>query len=695
LVWWGNSDVISFYRSQREREFLSKITEQFLQVLDSIPAEGEVNEDAVSYCERFLELVTDLEAQLPTRRFFNTLLNDSHLVVCCYLSSLASREPEGHLFKQLLGRLKFYAGFEISDQTGSALTDHEMTDIHYNKITSLQRAAFKLFPDLRSFALSNVAGVDTREALMKHFGVLSQQTLHEIASYLHLAPSSPPCNTFTRQLLLEILVSHHERRPSQLEAINALPLYPTEQILWDENIVPSEFYNGETCLALPKLNLQFLTLHDYLLRNFELFRLESTYEIREDVEDIVSRMKPWLTPEGNTEFSGWARMALPISSFTVIEVGKPNVGENCPSRVRADVNIELNVADTVRWEWEGLRKHDVCFLVTVRAQMRLHEQFDWSKPFVPQVGLTCVRGCEVEGMLDEEGKLIEEGPDAKPTFTGSSRTFRVWLDTNQYQQDMASVIKGGEDVYESFNVFMRRKPKENNFKAVLETIRDLMNAECVVPDWLHDVFLGYGDPAAAHYNRLFSPLRTLDFNDTFLSLDHLQASFPQYQVKCTTDDPSKQVPPFRLTFPEARPPQKRKHPGDQKEEEGEEKRTLVVEPYTVPNRGPYPYNQPKRNTVPFTSTQVEAIRAGMHPGLTLVVGPPGTGKTDVAVQTIANLYHNFPEQRTLLVTHSNQALNQLFEKIMALDIDERHLLRLGHGEEELETEKDFSRWGQH
>ena len=39
-----------------------------------------------------------------------------------------------------------------------------------------------------------------------------------------------------------------------------------------------------------------------------------------------------------------------------------------------------------------------------------------------------------------------------------------------------------------------------------------------------------------------------------------------------------------------------------------------------------------------------------------------------------------------------QALNQLFEKIMALDIEERHLLRLGHGEEALETEKDFSRF---
>ena len=61
-----------------------------------------------------------------------------------------------------------------------------------------------------------------------------------------------------------------------------------------------------------------------------------------------------------------------------------------------------------------------------------------------------------------------------------------------------------------------------------------------------------------------------------------------------------------------------------------------------------------------------AIVAGTNPGLTMVVGPPGTGKTDVAVQIIANLYHNFPDQHTLLVTHSNQALNQLFEKIMAL-----------------------------
>ena len=40
-----------------------------------------------------------------------------------------------------------------------------------------------------------------------------------------------------------------------------------------------------------------------------------------------------------------------------------------------------------------------------------------------------------------------------------------------------------------------------DFQAVLETIRDLMNTNCVVPEWLHDIILGYGDPGAAHYSK--------------------------------------------------------------------------------------------------------------------------------------------------------------------------------------------------
>ncbi|MEJ1278572.1 aquarius [Cricetulus griseus] len=489
-------------------------------------------------------------------------------------------------------------------------------------------------------------------------------------------------------------VSRHERRISQIQQLNQMPLYPTEKIIWDENIVPTEYYSGEGCLALPKLNLQFLTLHDYLLRNFNLFRLESTYEIRQDIEDSVSRMKPWQSEYGGVVFGGWARMAQPIVAFTVVEVAKPNIGENWPTRVRADVTINLNVRDHIKDEWEGLRKHDVCFLITVRPTKPYGTKFDRRRPFIEQVGLVYVRGCEIQGMLDDKGRVIEDGPEPRPNLRGESRTFRVFLDPNQYQQDMTNTIQNGaEDVYDTFNVIMRRKPKENNFKAVLETIRNLMNTDCVVPDWLHDIILGYGDPSSAHYSKMPNQIATLDFNDTFLSIEHLKASFPGHNVKVTVNDPALQIPPFRITFPVRSGKGKKRKDADGEEDDIEEAKTLIVEPHVIPNRGPYPYNQPKRNTIQFTHTQIEAIRAGMQPGLTMVVGPPGTGKTDVAVQIISNIYHNFPEQRTLIVTHSNQALNQLFEKIMALDIDERHLLRLGHGEEELETEKDFSRYG--
>nr|CAD7589608.1 unnamed protein product [Timema genevievae] len=590
--------------------------------------------------------------------------------------------------------LKFYSRFEISDETGDPLTDHDMTQIHYSRITSLQKAAFAKFPDLRSFSLANVASVDTRETLIKHFGPLSEQKLKAIATYLNLVPAEDKCEGYDwlrldREFLLELLVSRHERRASQLEALNEMPLYPTEEIIWNENIVPTEYFSGEGCLALPKLNLQFLTLHDYLLRNFNLFRLESTYEIRQDIEDAVGRLSPWKSEDESIFYGGWARMAQPIVNFAVVEVAKPNIGEKRPSRVRADVTVNLSVRNEIKAEWENLRKHDVCFLITVRPTSSIGTKFDHRAPFVPQVGLTFVRGCEIEGMLDQNGRVIEEGPEPKPALPGEKRTFRVWLDCNQYRLDMDNANQGKEDVYETFNILMRRKPKENNFKAVLETIRELMNTECVVPDWLHDIILGYGDPGAAHYSRMPNEIETMDFNDTFLDLDHLRASFPEHAIKVKTDDPRKLVPPFRLTFEEVASKKREKD----SEEPKEVKKVITVEPHIIPSRGPYLFNEPKKNAIPFTPTQVEAIRAGMQPGLTLVVGPPGTGKTDVAVQIISNLYHNFPTQRTLIVTHSNQALNQLFEKIMALDIDERHLLRLGHGEEALETEKDFSRYG--
>ncbi|WKY11101.1 hypothetical protein Q1695_003001 [Nippostrongylus brasiliensis] len=676
-------------KAKFERDYLWNLIARFKRTLDRVDDESkEVDLDEIRYCERFIELVIDLEALLPTRRFFNALLHSSKLITHCVLSKLISSEA-GSLFCQLVEMLKFYARFEINDITGQQLTHKEVSDKHYEHVVKLQKAAFKYFREsMPDFYLLSVGSVDTRKALTKQFGSMKKSEIYRFAEYLHLVPpmdsEGSMLDKFTKEFLTETITLHCERRVNQLQQLNELPLYPTEQVIWDENVVPYENYSGEGVLALNKLNLQFLTLHDYLLRNFNLFQLESTYEIRQDLEDVLFRMKPWRHESRNeTVWGGWARMALLLDSFQIVEVGKPFVGEKSPSIVKGEFSVNVGRRMDIKQEWENLRKHDVCFLVTCRSTQPVGTKYDVRKPFKDQIQVTYVRGCEIEGMMDQNGNVIEEfeAYEKKHQIQGDIRRYRVFLDPNQYRIDMENrVEKGAEDVYYTFNMVVRRDPKTNNFKAVLSTMRQLLNTECVVPDWLTDIVLGYGEPDSAHYSKMNNVVPTLDFNDTFLSFEHLKESFPGYRIEAMADE-EKMVPPFQLRFKDLI-----------REGENEGEKVIEVTPLVRDPQTPYEI-KPNRNQVKFTPAQVEAIKAGMQPGLTMVVGPPGTGKTDVAVQIIANIYHNWPNQRTLIVTHSNQALNQLFEKIIALDVDERHLLRMGHGEEGLETEKDFSRYG--
>ena len=156
---------------------------------------------------------------------------------------------------------------------------------------------------------------------------------------------------------------------------------------------------------------------------------------------------------------------------------------------------------------------------------------------MPQrLGLQYVRGCEIIEVRDEEGTLMNDftgrikRDEWKPP-KGELRTVTVALDTAQYHMDVSNIAeKGADDVYGTFNILMRRKPKENNFKAILESIRDLMNEYCIVPDWLHNVFLGYGNPSAAQWTNMPDLLEMVDFKDTFLDADHLKDSFLDYQV---------------------------------------------------------------------------------------------------------------------------------------------------------------------
>ncbi|KAM1811895.1 hypothetical protein ACFX12_028479 [Malus domestica] len=713
-----------------EVQFLRNLIEEFLDViLDSkvLPPDPSMNEDdqlagamrvddaCVLYCERFMEFLIDLLSQLPTRRYLRPLVADVAVVAKCHLSALY-RHKKGKLFAQLVDLLQFYEGFEINDHVGTQLTDDEVLQSHYERVQSFQLLAFKKVPKLQELALANIGSIDKRNDLSKKLSVLSHGELKNlVCSKLKLVSKDDPWSNRV-DFLIEVMVSFFEKQQSQKEKINALPLYPNELIMWDESLVPSINYSGEGCLALPKLNLQFLTLHDYLLRNFNLFRLESTYEIREDIQEVVPHLHAYINNEGETAFRGWSRMAVPIKEFKISEVKQPNIGEVKPAAVTAEVTFSISsYRGQMRSEWNALKEHDVLFLLSIRPSFEPLSTEEDGKASVPQrLGLQYVRGCEIIEIRDEEGTLMNDftgrikRDEWKPP-KGELRTVTVALDTAQYHMDVSNIAaKGAEDVYGTFNILMRRKPKENNFKAILESIRDLMNEYCIVPDWLHNFFLGYGNPSAAQWTNMPDLLETVDFKDTFLDADHLKECFPDDQVCFTSPDGTENLnprPPFRIKLPKTIRSSTNAFPGNKKssivsimsdgtmENSDSEKEKIVVEAYTPPDPGPYPQDQPRKNTVKFTPTQVGAIISGIQPGLTMVVGPPGTGKTDTAVKILNVLYHNCPSQRTLIITHSNQALNDLFEKIMQRDVPARYLLRLGQGEQELATDLDFSRQG--
>jgi intron-binding protein aquarius len=80
----------------------------------------------------------------------------------------------------------------------------------------------------------------------------------------------------------------------------------------NRHAVPASFSKSQ-CLSIPKLGLQFLTIHDYLTRNFTLFRNESAHQIRQDIHEAVARLNPrYLVPQDKTIMQGHSRMALSI-----------------------------------------------------------------------------------------------------------------------------------------------------------------------------------------------------------------------------------------------------------------------------------------------------------------------------------------------------------------------------------------------
>jgi intron-binding protein aquarius len=268
----------------------------------------------IRYCERFIEFLSDLQSQLPTRRYVNTLLQDLNTLPAIRLSPAFNDEDNG-LLRDLYTLLKHYTYFSIDDHTGIQHSRTEAYEKHCAILASLQRTALKHFKDkLAILALSNYGSIDKRAELEGHLESLTFDEVTQLCDLLEFRTSYPASTQVVtdRKFLTEVLLSEHEKRKTFQETARNLSVLPTELTLFEPTLLRNDNYNGSQPLAIPKLNLQYLTVGDFLWRSFILHRCESFYEIRKHIEDVIKRMQPATSPTGQTSFRGFSRMALPI-----------------------------------------------------------------------------------------------------------------------------------------------------------------------------------------------------------------------------------------------------------------------------------------------------------------------------------------------------------------------------------------------
>ncbi|KAK6501069.1 hypothetical protein TWF481_008919 [Arthrobotrys musiformis] len=666
------TDQRSKARLSFERSWLHSF---ILQLIHTIYVDGDRNKmnEVRLFAERMVEFLTDLLSQLPTRRYVLGLLEDLQVVTCIRLSPFYGLQ-ESQLFRDLVTLLEHFYYHEDGPKSDQGRSTPPAESKYRRNITRLQNTALQVSKGkLTVLGLANYASIGQKDDLGLQISTLDDRELSEIYERLLFRrnyPEEVPCR-IDRRFMLCVIVETFAKRESPVDIVRNSSLLPTEETL-TSSLFHSENHAWESPVPVPKLNIQYLSITDFLWRAFFLHKSESFFGIHRDIQDSLRRLKP-MVRAGAVVFPGNSKMAAQINRVAILEEAPPKVGEVLAAHIRAEVLIDFGTAneDTKR-EWDSLRLDDVVFLLSIRAGRTSGER---------GLGIRTLTGDNVEISLLRCAEVIQLVAENKPgSFsTAERKKLHVRLDRAAYMVDKRD-NENIADKYGSFNIIIRRKSIENNFKAVLASIQHIIEDPAnYIPEWLQDTFLGCGDPSDACFPKLQPISKSLNLGGTLASLEHLQEILPKVPLDVQVPTSRRLEAPFVLTERETSLTS-----GGLRTQGSTSQYPL----YTI-SSGPthksvfsLKHGGLADPTFKYTAAQVHAIISGTNPGLSMIVGPPGTGKTDVAIQIICNLYSNFPRERTLVIAHSNQSLNQIFQKLAERDIDERHLLRLGHGEDD-------------
>ena len=553
----------------------------------------------VSYIYKGIILLISFLGINNMRKFLLPLLEQKHFIERFNLFIINLKENEK--FEFLFNRFYYFYFYDFiySDELAQI-------KIQSKELEKMQKKLYKLYPEKMSQLLNvNFIFSDNRKNLIELISYLSKEELYFLLkedNLINYGKNYYFDNSIKNRnkLLQEIFIFKYIKKNNFLEQILSLPLYPNESgLIPEKNIfLPNNFSltDFKSQILLPKLSYSYLSLNDYLLTNYYLYKYESNYEIFTDIENCLDKMEPkfdLITGKFLLSFNSWSLMGYPILDFQILAVQSPLIGEEYPRKVIGEISYDLNgVQPEIRNEWEKFKKFDTIFLIY------LHKDFN----------KIIIRGAEIDSLYDEDNKNIllniesnnlninSSEKETNDINKGFKRRMIVNLDPVQYTQD----LKNGFISNLNFHMILRRKPKENNFKSILYTIKSLIKDINSFPNFFSEIIL----------------------NNSFLSKENKKIKEEIINIEITNKN------------------------------------------------------------IKYNKNQIDAINLGIKEGLCLIKGPPGTGKTDIAIEIINYLYKNKKNEKILIITHSNNVLNEICKKIILSNVvDIKHLLRLGKGNE--------------
>eukprot|EP00746_Dinoflagellata_sp_MGD_P159827 gnl/MRDRNA2_/MRDRNA2_86771_c0_seq14.p1 gnl/MRDRNA2_/MRDRNA2_86771_c0~~gnl/MRDRNA2_/MRDRNA2_86771_c0_seq14.p1 ORF type:complete len:1187 (+),score=-9.87 gnl/MRDRNA2_/MRDRNA2_86771_c0_seq14:338-3562(+) len=614
------------------------------------------------YSVKFMEFLVDSISQIPSKCYIHTLLDDRLFLVKCRYANICREREGNNKFSRFVDLLEVYMRSSTIFFNGKSFCEAKLTIKQHEKALNFQKTIFLNNPTLKGFSLMNCMFNLNKSHVRTHSSRMSAKELSNLISDVLMTNMEEEINTFDLSFLNEVLPYYLGSSQSSWIRLKD-PLFPTEHHICTEYCGFTLQDWKENCYALPKISSQFYSYDEYVVRHFALFQLETIQKIVVEVQKFMNQVQGLKDKNGNILIHGWSRNSVQILSSTLI--CSNTIGLSEKNTVLGEIVFYLN-ARPARDEWYESQPRELLLALIIEP---CYNSKRMEKKVLREMRLLRMRCCTLVRIKNEIKNPLKQSPhfitpNQEQLITSRMRTAIVSYESLQYLRDRE---EGSLEIYSKFNFLLKRKARDDNSAALLTSIFELQTED-------HSNITNLGIPKTTILKK---SNMYIDMLDTFKQKKSIENIFPKTVLDYVENvDPNNTscMTRFNLLFKKKSLDLEQvmeREIAHKKNTKNHLESKAIVEIKTERSS----LRAPKCQTI-LTATQVRAILSSLNQGLTLIVGPPGSGKTDVLVRIVQLLYHNFPKNKTLICASSYPVLNNLFQKLKNRSVNSIHLLNI-------------------